>query len=327
LFDDRPFTQYKSFVLRNGGNDNVWTRINDDFQSRLLDKLGTTVIHQATNPVVVYVNGQYWGHYNMRERVDRYFVAQHEGLPLDQADSMDILESSGSVFYGSNKEYKALIKKAETLSPGKNPQDLKYITDRIDVDNYFDYQALEWFVGNTDPGNIRYYKLKGEGQKWRWIFFDADYGLFSYDIDSPTSYLDPKGAGQWNIDNTLIRKLLENNEMKEKFLRRLGEIFQTFTTQVMTDTFNELAARIEPEMPLHFARWAELNDKAINVDSPLTAEGAKRYWEKRLDRSRNIFKIRPNYLYGYIQDYFNLSDAVMTEYFGEKPPIPPDAVF
>jgi hypothetical protein len=95
----------------------------------------------------------------------------------------------------------------------------------------------------------------------------------------------------------------------------------------MTDTFNELAARIEPEMPLHFARWAELNDKAINVDSPLTAEGAKRYWEKRLDRSRNIFKIRPNYLYGYIQDYFNLSDAVMTEYFDEKPPIPPDAVF
>ncbi len=325
LFDDRPFTEYKSFVLRNGGNDNVWTRINDDFQSRLLDKLGTSVIHQATNPVVVYLNGQYWGHYNMRERVDRYFVAQHEGLSLDQADNMDILEANSTIFFGSNKEYRALIKKAETLSPGKNPEDLKYITDRIDVDNYFDYQALEWFFGNTDPGNIRYYKLKGEGQKWRWIFYDSDYGLFKYGIDSPTSYLDPDGAGDGDFDNTLIRKLLENDEMKEKFLSRLGEIFQMFTTQFMTDTFNELAKEIEQEMPLHFARWAELNEKTINVDSPLTAEGAMRYWQTRLDRSRNIFKIRPNSFYGFIQDYFNLSDATMTEYFGEKPPIPPDA--
>ena len=325
LFDDRPYTEYKSFVLRNGGNDGVWTRINDDFQSRLLDKLGTTVIHQATSPVVVYLNGQYWGHYNMRERVDRYFVAQHEGLPLDQADNMDILEADGKVFFGSDKEYIDLIKKAKTLSPGKNPEDLKYITDRIDVDNYFDYQALEWFIGNTDPGNIRYYKLKGEGQKWRWIFFDADYGLYSYGIDSPTSFLDPKGAGKFNFDNTLIRKLLENEEMKVKFLRRLGEIFQLFTTQLMTDTFNELAKEIEQEMPLHLARWAELNDKAINMDSPLTAEGAMRYWQTRLNRSRNIFKIRPNYLYGFVQDYFNLSDAAMMEYFGEKPSIPPDA--
>ncbi len=325
LFEDRPYTEYKSFVLRNGGNDNVWTRINDDFQSRLLDKLGTTVIHQATNPVVVYLNGLYWGHYNMRERVDRFFVAQHEGLSLDQADNMDILEANSTIFYGSNKEYKALIQKAKTLSPGKNPEDLKYITDRIDVDNYFDYQALEWFFGNTDPGNIRYYKLKGEGQKWRWIFYDSDYGLFKYGIDSPTSYLDPKGAGEKNINNILIRKLLENDEMKEKFLRRLGEIFQTFTTKVMTDTFNELAVKIEQEMPLHFARWAELNEKTINVDSPLTAEGAMRYWQTRLNRSRNIFKIRPNYFYGFIQDYFHLSDATMMEYFGEKPPIPPDA--
>ncbi len=327
LFEDRPFTEYKSFVLRNGGNDNVWTRINDDFQSRLIDKLDTTVIHQATNPVVVYLNGQYWGHYNMRERVDRFFVAQHEGLTLDQANNMDILEASSKVYFGSNREYKDLIAKAKTLSPGKNSEDLKYITDRIDVDNYFDYMALEWFFGNSDgAGNVRYYKLKGEGQKWRWIFYDSDYGLFNSKFDSPTSFLDPKGAGQMNIDNTLIRKLLENSEMKEKFLRRLGEIFQVFTTQFMIDTFNELAAQIEPEMKLHFARWAELNEKTINVDSPLTAEGAWRYWNTRLDFNRNVMKKRPTHFYEIIQRYFNLPDTTMREYFGEKPAMPPDAI-
>ena len=48
--------------------------------------------------------------------------------------------------------------------------------------------AFEMFFGNSDPGNIRYYKLDGEGQKWKWIFYDADYGLFNSKFDSPTSY-------------------------------------------------------------------------------------------------------------------------------------------
>ncbi len=326
LFDNRPFTQYKSFVLRNGGNDTVWTRLNDAVQSRLIEKLDTTVIHQSWKPVVVYINGMYWGQYNMVERVDRFFVAQHEGLPLNQAGNMDILEASNKVKYGSNKEYKDMIAKVKTMSPGKNPEDLKYITDRIDVDNYFDYIGLEWFFGNSDQGNIRFYKLKGTGNKWRWIIYDLDYGLFNSKFDSPTSYMDPKGAGQQNINNTLIRKLLENDEMKVKFLRRLGEIFKLFTTDVMINELNTMAAMIEPEMPLHFARWAELNEKTINIDSPMTAEGAMRYWKSRLDYTRNVMKKRPTYFWEIIQKYFNLPDAAMVEYFGEKPPMPKDAV-
>ena len=87
LFEDRDFTQYKSLVLRVSGNDCVWTRMVDGVQSQLVDLTDTTVIHQAWRPVIVYLNGQYWGQYNLRERVSRYFVAQHEGMSLDDADS------------------------------------------------------------------------------------------------------------------------------------------------------------------------------------------------------------------------------------------------
>ncbi len=326
LFESRPFTQYKSFVLRNSGNDNVWTRVNDAYQSMLIDLVDTTVVHQAVNPVVVYLNGQYWGHYNMRERVDRFFVAQHEGIDMEQADNMDILEANWRVHYGSNKEYKAMIEKVKKLSPGKNADDLKYITDRVDVDNYFDYMAFAMFFGNSDAGNIRYYKLKGEGQKWRWIFYDSDYGMFDSTYNSVKSWLDPKGAGDKDINNTLIIKLLENAEMKEKFLRRLGEIYQVYTTETMLNTFNSIVEKIKPEMPLHFARWADLNEKKINSESPLTAEGAERYWNTRVERSRNVMKKKPTLFYGYVQDYFKLSDATMLEYFGEKPVMPADAI-
>ncbi|NLI22564.1 MAG: hypothetical protein GX418_13590 [Clostridiales bacterium] len=333
LFEDRPYTEYKSFVLRNSGNDCVWTRMNDGFQSRLIDAFNasaatpSTVIHQAWNPVVVYINGQYWGHYNMRERADRYFVAQHEGLDLSQADQMDVLEASGKLVFGSKDEYAAMIKKVKASSPGTDDGDLQYILDNIDIDNYFDYMAFEMFFGNSDPGNIRFYRLKTAGSKWRWIFYDADYGLFRSGFDSVTSYLKEAGAGEQKIDNTLIRKLLENDEMKDKYLTRLGEIYQFFTTEKMLEIYNSMAATLEPEMSLHFARWAEENDKAINIDSPLTPEGALRYWNTRLDYTRNVLKKRPRYFYEMVQERLELSSEQMLQYFGEKPELPDDAVY
>ena len=325
LFDDRPYTQYKSLVLRNSGNDCVWTRLLDGFQSRLLDAYGSTVIHQAWNPVVVYLNGDYWGHYNMRERVDRFFVAQHEDLPLSEAGEMDIVEANSKTKYGSNKEYKNMLAAIKKGDPAKNPEDLQYILDHVDVDNYFEYIALEMFFGNSDPGNIRYYKLKRPGSKWKWIFYDSDYGLFSSSFDSPASFTKAKGMGQQKIDNTILRKLLTVPEYKDRFLAKLGSIYQFFTTERMLEILKPLVDQIQPEMSLHWNRWGPENDKAIISELPTSGDGAYRYWEARIARLRNTVKKRPNLLYGYIQKAFGLTDAEMRRYFGDRPAMPADA--
>lgn len=325
LFPNREFKQYKSFVLRNSGNDNVWTRVADFFQATMADKLDTNVLVQAGRPVIVYINGAYWGHYNLRERVDRWFVAQHEGIPLDKADEMDIVEANRKTFYGSNAEFSELKKVAATLNTQSNPDDLKFLTDRIDVINYFDYLAIEMFYGNSDPGNTRCYKLKQEGSKWKWILFDMDYGMFNSAFNSPKSYLKPSGSGDMKIPNILIRKLLENESMKDLFLQRFGIVFKTFTSEYMLDEFQKLIDAIEPEMTFHFNRWAEFNDKAINFDSPTTPEGAMSYWRSRVNRMRNVIKKRPHLLWGFIQDEFKLSDKQMIHYFGARPVMPADA--
>ena len=207
LFPDRDYDQYRAFVLRNSGNDCVGTRMVDGVQSRLVDQWDTTVIHQAWRPVIVYINGQYWGHYNLRERVSEYFVAQHEGLSMDQAKSIDVLESNGTkssqINNGTNAEWKALITKVKTLSPGKNPEDLQYILDNIDVDNYFDYVILECLFANTDTGNIRFYKVPGG--KWKWIMYDMDYGLYFSNSNGVGNYLNPSGYhGANNRSQTTI---------------------------------------------------------------------------------------------------------------------------
>ena len=329
LFDDREFTEYKSFVLRNSGNDCMWTRLLDGFESRLLDAYGTQVIHQAWNPVVVYINGIYWGHMNMRERVDRFFIAQHEGMDMRKASQITILEASGTLKYGTSaarREYKNMISKIKASHPEKNEEDLQYILDNVDVDNYFEYIALEMFVGNSDIGNTRFYKTNQEGSKWRWIWYDADYGLFNSSFNSPKSYTKAKGMGEKLIDNTILLKLLSVPAYKDKFLTVFGDIFQTFTTEYMTSILDPLIEQITPEMQLHWARWGELNDTFVISEVPTTADGAYRYWEKRIARLKNTLKKRPNLLWGYAKEAFNLNDTQMETYFGPRPKMPDDAV-
>ena len=326
LFEDRPFTEYKSFVLRNSGNDCAWTRLLDGFQSRMLEDYGSQVIHQAWNPVVVYLNGVYWGHYNMRERVDRFFVAQHEGLSLEEADNMIIIEASGAYKYGDNSVYKNMIKKIKASDPAKNEDDLQYILDNVDVDNYFEYIALEMFVGNSDIGNLRAYRIDGEGNKWKWIFYDVDYGMFQSGFNSPKSYTKKNGMGDKYIDNTILLKLLTVPEYKDKFLTKLGDIFQYFTSSKMLEILEPMVDQIEPEMQLHFARWAEEHDKMVIAEWPTTPDGAYRYWEQRVNRLRNTIYGRPTKLWGFVKEAFSLSDEQMIRYLGPKPEFPSEYV-
>ena len=326
LFEDRTYTEYKGFVLRNSGNDSMFTRLQDGFQSRLMDYCESTVAHQAWQPYAVYLNGEYWGHMNLRERTDRFMIAQFEGLSLDEADQLDLLQGNGSVKYGSNKEYKAMVKKIKAGNPAKNEEDLQYILDNVDVDNLFEYMAFEMFFGNSDIGNTRFYRLKTEGSKWKWVLYDVDYGLYNSQFNSPWSYTKAKGMGQKNIDNTIFMKLLSVPEYKDRYLTIYGQIFQKLTTEKMLEKLNELVKVIEPEMRSHWSRWGEENDPMVISEVPTTADGAYRYWEKRVDRLRNTCRKRPNLLWGYTQDAFNLTDAQMIHYFGPRPEMPAEAI-
>ena len=334
LFEDRPYTEYKSLVLRNAGNDGVWARVRDGFQSRLLDAYGSTVIHQAWKPVAVYLNGVYWGHMDLRERVDRYFIAQFEGIPLEEADNMDILVANGSVEWGSNEAYKEMRTRIRNSDPANNEEDRAYIEANIDVENLLEYMALEMFVGNSDIGNTRYYRLHGtdpetgEPYKWKWIWYDADYGLWDSSFDSPYSYTKKTGMGQKNIDNSIFMKVLEVPEWRDMFLSKLGDIFQTFTTEYMMEVLEQCIAELHPdtEMKLHFYRWAEYHDQMVVGEWPTSYTSAYAYWERHVNRLKNVIKKRPTLLWEMVQEAFDLTDEEMLHYFGPQPEMPADAV-
>ena len=326
LFPDREYTEYEGFILRNSGNDCMWTRLADGYISRLMDFCGTTVAHQAWKPYVVYLNGVYWGHKNLRARGDKYMIAQYEGLDFGAADGIDLLQGGGSVKNGSNKAYKEMIKKIKAGKPAKNQADLQYILDNVDVDNYLEFMAFEMFFGNSDIGNVQFYNTNTPGSKWKCLAHDMDYGLFDSGFDSPKSFTKSKGMGQMNVDNTIFLKLLSVPEYRDRFLTIYGEIFRKLTTENMMAVLDEMVGLIGPEMEMHWARWGEFNDKYVISEVPTTAEGAYKYWQKRVDRLRNVIKKRPTRLWEFTKKAFKLKDAEMVKYFGEKPPMPADAI-
>ena len=114
----------------------------------------------------------------------------------------------------------------------EDPEALQTVLDWVDVDNYFDFMIFQIYFGNTDAGNIKFYRQRVEGAKWRWCLFDLDWGYFNSTTNGCKVWLDPNGAGDKDFENWLILSLLEVPELKDQFLTRFGQLFQ----EVFSDT-------------------------------------------------------------------------------------------
>ena len=317
LFDDRTAAAYPTILLRNGGSDSMWTRVLDEMQHRLIDRhTDAHLLTQAWKPVNVYLNGEYWGIYNMRENVDAYTVCRYEQIPDEQADDVAILYINGEYMKAAKEQRNAFISTRSQIKnsdPAHNPEDLAYLEQEVDIDSFLDWLTVEMYFGNSDIGNGMVYRVPGG--KWKCLIQDLDYGLFNSSFNSVESFLKEKGMGEVAIDNSIFLKILEVDKYRELFFTKLGSLFHSLTTDVMLAELDECVAWIKPSMQAHFDRWAPLYDKAIIAEAPNSPEGAWKYWESRINRLRNTMKKRPTLLYNYIRGYFGMSDTEMHVYF------------
>ena len=317
LFDDRTAAAYPTILLRNGGSDSMWTRVLDEMQHRLIDRhTDAHLLTQAWKPVNVYLNGEYWGIYNMRENVDAYTVCRYEQIPDEQADDVAILYINGEYMKAAKEQRNAFISTRSQIKnsdPAHNPEDLAYLEQEVDIDSFLDWLTVEMYFGNSDIGNGMVYRVPGG--KWKCLIQDLDYGLFNSSFNSVESFLKEKGMGEVAIDNSIFLKILEVDKYRELFFTKLGSLFHSLTTDVMLAELDECVAWIEPSMQAHFDRWAPLYDKAIIAEAPNTPEGAWKYWESRISRLQNTMRKRPTLLYNYIQEFFQMTDEEMAVYF------------
>lgn len=299
LFDGNKVTSFKHFLLRTSGQDTYMTMIRDSFIHKVVkDVIDIDVMD--TRPCVVYINGEYWGLYNIREKVNEDYLASHYGMDPKQ---VDILVWNGYVMSGSDKAYKALVEYVATHDM-RNQEYYDYVTTLIDVDNIMDYLIIESYFGNTDSGNIKYWRDQNSG-KWRWILYDMDWVLFmeTYKWNNISQIFNPDGMGAFNwIDTTLHVNLMKNAQFKEEFIKRYALYTNTlFSPERLLPIYDAMIAEIRSEMPRQLERWP----RPANYLS----------WEDHVAIMRQIIIEKPEIEKKHLQEFFGLSTEEMRELF------------
>ena len=184
FFDEEGPDKFKRLVLRNSGNDNVNKAVtNIHFRDPLIHTLGKQSNRQPmiseSLPVNVFLNGNYHGLFNLREREDRYYIETHTGI----TENYDFIElefgyyANRHVIEGSYDSWVDLLTFVDTTGDLSLDSDFNIVKEMVDLDNFTDYWITEVFAGNYDwlSNNIKFWKP--QNGKWQWLYWDTDHGL------------------------------------------------------------------------------------------------------------------------------------------------------
>ena len=295
FFPDSDIEEYKSFILRNGGNDFELTHFRDGMIQTLVK--GVDIDQQNFRPAVVYLNGSYWGIQGIREKQNESYLVLHHGV---DPDNLDMLELNAKVIEGDAENYTSLIDfiGSEDLSIAEN---YEYVTKQIDIDELISYYVIQIYCDNQDwPGNnLKYWREKKEGGRWRWLLFDTDFG---FGLKSSTAYsyntlahaTDINGESWKNPawSTLILRKLLENRGFRNKFINRFMDFLSTnFSSESVLSVISDIEREFETEMPAHIELWGY----------PASLEK----WMENIEVLRIFAQKRPEYLIQFLAEKFD----------------------
>ena len=292
--DQKPgLKDFKSFMMRNAGNDFDYLFMRDAIIQRTMTMAGHVDLDwQAWRPVIVYINGEYRGLLNIRERSNEDNIyTNYNGL-----EDIDMIENDAELKEGTMDHFKAF--KAFYNEHGHT---LAEYAEWMDWKEYINLMVENLYFNNQDfPGNnIVIWRPQAEGSKWRWITKDTDFGLGLY--GSQPDYNTIKWINDNNYDSSrnwgntyeatrLFRRLMEDADFKREFLDRAA-IY-------MGDFLNEKGTR---------AVWDEMYDM-IKTEYPYHRKLINEWWpnyNEELKNARTWLNKRTNYFYQQLADYYS----------------------
>ena len=291
--DQRPgITNFKSIALRNAGNDFDYLYLRDAIIQCNTAK-HVDIDYQAWRPAIVYINGQYTGMLNIRERSNEDNIyTNYEGL-----EDLDMFENWGELKEGTWDNYNAF--KAFYTEHGHTLAEYEQWMDTME---FLNLMLVNLFYNNRDfPGNnIVMWRPTEEGGRWRWIMKDTDFGLGLYGVSASFNTIkwiydpnyDPDTSWANQYDHTrLFRRLMEDSDFKREFIDRAA-IY-------MGDWLNSRGT---------FAVWNPMYEM-IKYEYPYHRELVNKWWPnytEEMNNARNWIANRPAYFYKYIAEYYQL---------------------
>ena len=289
LFGEDGADHFESFVLRSGGQDLFTSRIRDELITSLAgEQLAVAV--QRYRPVVMYLNGEYYGIYFIREKLNEHYLAANYQLDADQAA---VLEWNAY----ENREYQDLYWYVRSHDLRKQ-ENYDYVAARVDLQSYMDYTLAQIWAGNVDNSNVKFFK--NSENKWYWILYDMDRAFIDIYYDAVEDHLDPQGTGTERFLSTdLINGLLKNEAFFDAFMKRMAwQCSNVWTEENINARIDSLLLAIEADMEKDCRRWG--------VDYS--------QWQSNIEQLRGFARKRTSRVIKDLSDYFHLSEEQMREY-------------
>jgi hypothetical protein len=304
LFQQKDLDKFTSFGIRSGGNG--WhTSIFKDAMLQDLVHENMDVDYQANQPVVLFVNGEYWGVSFLRERFTKDYFKDNNGVK----EKIDFLELNAQVKKGDATDYNNLITYIDTHDLADNNA-YNEVVKKIDINNYLNYMVTEIYTGNLDwpNNNVRYWKEKTDNGKWRWLVYDLDFAFGVAGFDN-LSY----AAGDL-IDNNyknnqapwstfLFKNMLRNQTFRYRFIGKyLTHIYTTFQPARVESFIDSYKNKIAAEMPRDIQRW--LNEDQYGSKRELNSY---QRWLNEVNSLSTFASSRPAVAKQHLENYFGIT--------------------
>ena len=252
FFETIPLDNFKHLSLKPYMSSWNGSGCKDYITGRMAEHLDVESL--ASRPLVLFLNGEYWGVYYISEKPDERFLEDHYGIDIEAVSIINIwYELECGILNG----YYSIYTWLETADLSDDEQ-YAYAEAHIDIANFIDYYVLELFANNADwPAyNVRMWQL-GNG-KWRWIFFDGDACLeyMDFDVFANAVYDGDNGYPSNRIATLFFRRLLENAQFRLRFQQRFNELVSTvFAYENTKPYFDYIKLKLQPEVPNQMERF------------------------------------------------------------------------
>lgn len=251
FFDTTPIEEFKHLVLKPFQSSG--TGFQDHLCAQLAGQAGVEFL--ADRPVVLFLNGEYWGIYFLKEKADECYLESHFGVDSRTVTIMagwwGEAENGTPDFY---KDFYAWMAHADL----SDPQQFAHADSCLDIDNIINYYIMEMFVANYDwpANNVRFWRT--DDGKFRWIFFDGDSGLTKarFDVYGNATY---NGEKQWPSSKQatlFFRKLRESDVFNARFAKRFNELMSTaFAYENTKPIFDRIKTAVVDEAERQIGRF------------------------------------------------------------------------
>ncbi len=247
VFGDEGPSRFKRLLFRSGMMH--WfhrnTVFQDEFLHELIGEQYPSMDYQRNQAVFVYINGEFWGLSNMRERQDAYYLGDHYDI---EEEDVEIVEPT----WEENDDFLDLLEFCEVNSL-KDMLNYERVLAQVDLDNFIRYTLFELFILNQDwpHNNYKIWRSEVNDIPWKWMFYDFDACLRNPDEKSVDKLLEsdtPHGI--------LFKALCENPYFVESFLAEWEIMRETLFNPVnLGDLLNKYFLQYNDAMPAQIARW------------------------------------------------------------------------